>query len=125
VGAYIIDGVILGAILAVGLILSVVLLVASPPVGLVTVLALYAAAICYQPYMWWKRGATFGQSALGLRVVREFDGGPISGGSAVVRFIGMIFSGAVFYLGFIWVAFEPRKRGWHDMIAGTVVIHVK
>jgi uncharacterized RDD family membrane protein YckC len=28
----------------------------------------------------------------------------------------------VLYLGLIWVAFEPRKRGWHDMMADTVVI---
>jgi uncharacterized RDD family membrane protein YckC len=79
--------------------------------------------IGYMPYTWWKRGATFGQSALGLRVVREVDGGPIDGGTAVLRLLGFIVSG-FFYLGFIWVAFEPRKRGWHDMIAGTVVIHV-
>jgi uncharacterized RDD family membrane protein YckC len=29
------------------------------------------------------------------------------------------------YIGLIWVAFEPRKRGWHDMMADTVVIHTK
>jgi uncharacterized RDD family membrane protein YckC len=43
---------------------------------------------------------------------------------AVLRFIGYFVSSLVFDLGFIWVAFEPRKRGWHDMIAGTVIIHV-
>jgi uncharacterized RDD family membrane protein YckC len=28
----------------------------------------------------------------------------------------------VLNLGFIWVAFDKRKQGWHDKIAGTVVI---
>jgi uncharacterized RDD family membrane protein YckC len=28
----------------------------------------------------------------------------------------------VFYLGLIWVAFDARKQGWHDKIAGTLVI---
>jgi uncharacterized RDD family membrane protein YckC len=28
----------------------------------------------------------------------------------------------ILYLGFIWVAFDPRKQGWHDKIAGTVAI---
>jgi hypothetical protein len=28
----------------------------------------------------------------------------------------------IFYLGFIWVAFDGKKQGWHDKIAGTVVI---
>jgi uncharacterized RDD family membrane protein YckC len=27
-------------------------------------------------------------------------------------------------LGFAWVAFNYKKQGWHDMIAGTVVIRV-
>jgi uncharacterized RDD family membrane protein YckC len=25
-------------------------------------------------------------------------------------------------LGFLWIAFDDRKQGWHDKIAGTVVI---
>jgi uncharacterized RDD family membrane protein YckC len=25
-------------------------------------------------------------------------------------------------LGLVWVAFDPRKQGWHDKIAGTVVV---
>jgi uncharacterized RDD family membrane protein YckC len=26
------------------------------------------------------------------------------------------------YLGFLWIAFDRRKQGWHDKIAGTVVV---
>jgi uncharacterized RDD family membrane protein YckC len=82
------------------------------------------------PYLWWKRGATFGQSALGMRVVRAIDGGPIDGSTAVVRAVVMwaenFLAGFFFigYLGFIWAAFDPRKQAWHDKAAGTVVIHV-
>jgi uncharacterized RDD family membrane protein YckC len=28
-------------------------------------------------------------------------------------------------LGFIWVAFDRKKQGWHDKIARTVVVRVK
>jgi uncharacterized RDD family membrane protein YckC len=122
-GAYLLDGLILGIGLFVGIFAAVALTLAAPGIGLIAILALYAVGICYQPFMWWKYGATLGQSALGLRVVRDQDGGPISGGQAVVRYIGMILGAMVFYLGLIWVAFEPRKRGWHDMMGGTVVIH--
>jgi uncharacterized RDD family membrane protein YckC len=111
--AYIIDGFILTALIILCLIVVIVGWIALPFV-----------AIGYMPYLWWKRGATFGQSALGLRVVREVDGGPIDGGQAAIRFIGIIVSAWVLYIGLIWVAFEPRKRGWHDMMAGTVVIYV-
>ena len=31
-------------------------------------------------------------------------------------------SAAVVYLGFAWVFIDARRRGWHDLIAGTVVI---
>jgi len=24
--------------------------------------------------------------------------------------------------GILWVAFDPRKQGWHDKLAGTVVV---
>ena len=28
----------------------------------------------------------------------------------------------VFYIGFIWIFIDKRKRGWFDLIAGTVAI---
>ena len=112
VGAFLLDGFILLAI-TIGLAITVFGILALPFVW-----------ILYRPLCWWKRGGTFGQTALGLRVVREQDGGPIDGAQATVRFLGSLLSGWALYLGYIWVAFEPRKRGWHDMMAGTVVVHV-
>jgi uncharacterized RDD family membrane protein YckC len=55
-------------------------------------------------------------------VVRDVDGGPLSIGQAVIRLIGYWVSSAVLYLGFIWVLIDKRRRGWHDLIAGTVVV---
>jgi uncharacterized RDD family membrane protein YckC len=57
----------------------------------------------------------------GLQVVSA-DGAPISFGIAFLRAVGYLVSGALFNLGFIWAAFDKRKQGWHDKIAGTVVI---
>jgi uncharacterized RDD family membrane protein YckC len=28
----------------------------------------------------------------------------------------------VLYLGYIWILIDKRRRGWHDLIAGAVVI---
>ena len=58
----------------------------------------------------------------GLRVVRDRDGGPISVGQAILRLFGYWIDGLVFYLGYIWILIDKRKRGWHDLIAGTVVV---
>ena len=27
------------------------------------------------------------------------------------------------FLGFLWIAFDKRKQGWHDKLAGTVVTY--
>ena len=57
-----------------------------------------------------------------LRVVRDRDGGPISGGQASLRLLGYWVNGIVFYIGFAWILIDARRRGWHDLIASTVVI---
>ena len=67
-------------------------------------------------------GQTLGMRLLNLRVVGA-DGQPISYGTAVLRWMGMLVSAAVILLGFIWVAFDARKQGWHDKIASTYVVH--
>jgi uncharacterized RDD family membrane protein YckC len=76
----------------------------------------------YFPWFWVRDGATPGMKMQNLRVVRDADGGPLSVGQAILRLIGYWVSGAVFYLGFIWIFIDKRRRGWHDLIAGTVVI---
>ena len=57
-----------------------------------------------------------------MRVVRDSDGGPVSAGAAILRLVGYWIDSLVFYLGFIWIFIDKRKRCWHDLIAGTVVI---
>ena len=57
-----------------------------------------------------------------LRVVMDKDGGPITVGPAILRLIGYWIDSLVFYLGFIWILIDSRRRGWHDLIAGTVVV---
>lgn len=58
---------------------------------------------------------------MGLRVVST-DGQPMTMGKAFIRYIGYIISAIVFYLGFIWIAIDKDKQGWHDKIANTYVI---
>lgn len=38
------------------------------------------------------------------------------------RYLAYFVSLIPFGLGFIWIAFDRRKQGWHDKLAGTVVI---
>lgn len=69
------------------------------------------------------RGATIGKMAVGLRVVDE-HGNRISFLRATGRFFAKFISTIILFIGFLMVAFTDRKRGLHDMIAGTLVIKV-
>jgi uncharacterized RDD family membrane protein YckC len=79
------------------------------------------AIAAYGALLWKFKGATVGDIIFGIKVVRA-DGAPIDWVTAIVRalacFLSLIFVG----LGFIWIAFDPEKQGWHDKIAGTVVV---
>ena len=76
--------------------------------------------IAYFTYFHGIKGRTPGKMLLGLQVISA-DGTPLSFGIAFLRSIGYFVS-SIFYLGFIWVVLDKRKQGWHDKIAGTVVI---
>ncbi len=82
---------------------------------------LLALTIGYFTYFHGTTGRTPGKMILGLQVVGE-DGKPLTFGVAFLRAVGYFISSIVLNLGFIWVAFDKRKQGWHDKIAGTVVI---
>lgn len=74
---------------------------------------------------WVACGQTPGKMAIGARIVDAETGGPISPGKAVVRYLGYFISMIGLFIGYIWVGLDPKKQGWHDHIARTVVIRKK
>jgi uncharacterized RDD family membrane protein YckC len=66
-------------------------------------------------------GRTPGKMLLGLRVIQA-SGEPMGFGIAFLRWVGTIVSAIPFWLGFIWIAFDGKKQGWHDKIATTLVV---
>lgn len=91
----------------------------------IVILVSVVIPIIYFPYFWKTSGQTPGAKMAGVKVVRDRDGGPLGWGAAILRLIGYAISGMVFYLGYIWIFVDKRKRGWFDLIAGTVVIKAK
>ena len=129
--AYIIDGFIVGiAVTIVALVLTPFLIAgassenagALAATGFLYVFVVLLVSVSYFPFFWARNGQTPGMKIFGLRVVRDADGGKISGGTAIIRLIGLWISFAIFYLGIIWILVDSRRRGWHDLLAGTVVI---
>ena len=43
---------------------------------------------------------------------------------SVLRVVGYVVSACFFFLGFLTVMLNPRKRGWHDYLTGTCVVHL-
>ena len=78
--------------------------------------------IAYFSYMWSQQGATLGQRIFKLRVVDANTGQRITIGKALLRWVGLFVSFLVCFVGVIWVAFDSRKQGWADKIAGTLVL---
>jgi uncharacterized RDD family membrane protein YckC len=70
---------------------------------------------------WAARSATPGKMVIAARIVRADTGERPITGQFVVRYLGYYLSCLPLGLGFVWIAFDPRKQGWHDMLAGTVV----
>ncbi len=77
----------------------------------------------YGAVMWKLKGTTLGGMICHLHVVR-LDGRELDWPTAIVRALGCFLSMIAAGLGFIWIAIDAERQGWHDKIAGTVVVRV-
>ena len=71
---------------------------------------------------WHYKSATPGKMVLRAVIVDADTLQKPSTASLIVRYLGYIPSTLVLGLGYLWVAFDPRKQSWHDKLAGTLVI---
>lgn len=63
--------------------------------------------------------------AISAKIVDVKTGNAASTGQLIGRYFAYYLSLIPIGLGFVWVAFDARKQGWHDKLAGTVVIRKK
>jgi uncharacterized RDD family membrane protein YckC len=66
------------------------------------------------------RQSTLGKSLMGM-FVTDLNGQRISFLRATGRHFAKILSALLLFIGFIMVAFDARKQGLHDKLAGTLV----
>lgn len=78
-------------------------------------------AALYFGIFWALLGQTPGQRVLKIRVVDPWGHTP-SVLRVALRLVGQMVALAPAALGWIWVAFDREKRGWHDHIARTYVV---
>jgi uncharacterized RDD family membrane protein YckC len=102
-----------------------ILFVVSAPISIVAfeasaAMPLIAAAAVIG--FWRYCGATPGKLAVAVKIVDARTGQPAHTGRLALRLACYLLSALPLYLGFLWIAVDRRKQGWHDKIAGTVVI---
>ena len=93
----------------------------EPGRGLELLMNLLPAVLTVVLWVW--VGGTPGKRLLSCRVVRAADAGPLGWGRSVGRYLAYFVSILTFGLGFLWIAFDRRKQGFHDKLAGTLVIY--
>jgi uncharacterized RDD family membrane protein YckC len=71
---------------------------------------------------WIISSATPGKMAVGAKIVDAKTGTKPQAKQFLIRYLGYYVSALPLGLGFLWVAFDSQKQGWHDKLAGTVVI---
>jgi uncharacterized RDD family membrane protein YckC len=83
-----------------------------------------AVSLAYHVVSWGHGGQTPGKIMVGVQVVRK-DGQELGYKRAFLRWVGYLLALLPLGLGLMLVLFHPRKRGLHDLVAGTCVVRVK
>jgi uncharacterized RDD family membrane protein YckC len=111
-GAYLIDAIITGVVVAIA---------AQINTALYVILAL--ASIAYWIILLGnERGQTVGMMALNIRVVDGSTGGPIGYGRSFVRLLIMWLGAIPIYLGWFWMLWDGQKQTWHDKVSNSFVV---
>jgi uncharacterized RDD family membrane protein YckC len=98
--------------------------VAVPAENLAFRIFLLAQVAAFFIFFWCRGGQTPGMRAWALRVEMN-DGRPVTVNVAALRLVGALISAALLGLGFLWILFDPQKRGWHDRLSSTRVLWTK
>jgi len=130
--AYLIDGIVIGAIRSIVLLpLGLSMIEDHPfrsPAWFITHVgeagfSSFVITVAYFVFFWTQYGATPGKMALKLKVVTP-EGNPITLGQAIGRYFAQILSGIILGIGFMMAGWDEEKRSLHDRLAETRVIRV-
>jgi uncharacterized RDD family membrane protein YckC len=81
-----------------------------------------AWTVAYFVVFWSTNGQTPGSRLMRIRVCRADDGSVIAPRRALLRLVCLTLAAIPLLLGFLPILFDPRRRGVHDMLAGTLVV---
>lgn len=125
-GAFLLDYILTLLVPAVALSLALLFKRALPSVSYFILFVGYLAAFALVLFNWVylsaRDGQSLGQRLIGIRVIRA-DGAPLTYKTAALRhLVGYPLAIFVGGLGILWMLFDARQQGWHDKLAGTLVV---
>lgn len=148
-GGYVLDLLLYGLIMALGVVPGVILMVrafddcarvttgnsaeiicvsdqfdvGSFVLGLVAIFAAFVVVVILYVSAVARSGQTWGRRIVGVKVINEQTGTPPGWGKAIGRtlFAGFI-SSQIFYIGYLWMLWDDKKQTLHDKVASTHVI---
>lgn len=71
---------------------------------------------------WFYRAATPGKMLLNMHIVDAKTGDKPTRKQCIIRYLGYMVAVLPLMIGFIWILFDKKRQGWHDKLAGTVVV---
>jgi uncharacterized RDD family membrane protein YckC len=74
---------------------------------------------------WIVKQATPGKMAISSKVVDADSGCAPSAKQCIIRYLSYYLGFLSLGVGFLWIALDSQKQGWHDKIARTVVVRPK
>ena len=92
------------------------------PAGAADVFINHILPLILAVVFWVKWMGTPGKLLLGCRVVDATTGNALTIGQSVGRYFAYLVSIIPLCLGFLWIAWDKRKQGFHDKLANTVVV---
>ena len=82
----------------------------------------FIAPVVLTIWFWLRFLGTPGKMLCRLQVVDAETLSALSLKQSIIRYLGYLPAILVLFVGLLWVAFDRRKQGWHDKLAGSVVI---
>lgn len=74
-------------------------------------------------FFWVRYRATPGKQLMDCEVVDASTHDNLRPGQALIRYLGYFVSLLPLGLGFLWIIWDKKRRGFHDLLAHTVVLH--
>ncbi len=69
-----------------------------------------------------KEGQSLGQKMVGIKIIHNDGSAPGYRTIALRHLIGYPLSLICVGLGFLWMIIDSKQRGWHDNLAGTLIV---